>query len=706
MASCTTPTFGNASTCPRVTLEVNISSNTATTTTLSWVLKYYARSAAQTSVSKKYTAVIAGATVASGNYSIDGKTGTHTIASGTKVITKGTSAQTISFSCSMGFNLTWSGTYGGTKSASGSISVAAKDKYTISYNANGGSGAPGSQTKWAGTNITLSSSKPTRTGYTFAGWATSASGSVSYQPGATYSSNASVTLYAKWNAITYTVSYNANGGSGAPGNQTKTYGVNLTLSSTKPTRTNYNFKGWGTSAGTTTVSYSAGGTYSSNASITLYAIWELAYTAPRITGFSADRCNSDGTAAESGTYAKVVFSWATDKAVSSIKIEYKQETASTWNAVTVTASGTSGSVNKVIGGSLSTEYSYNIRVTVADSLGSSNATRTVGGMTYTLDLLAGGRGIAFGKPATKARTVDSAWDFCGAWGTEGDNRSVATKPSDYSYNARFMGLKSQSAIDLSDGSTHAYLMGLKGWGDKSGGVAHELAFHNKGIHHRVGVDDTSWDAWGRIVESRFIPVGTDLNTITVPGIYYGTSGSYSNVPAARYASSFTLEVYPSGDAGQIVQRLTRCHKSESMAFERVYYEGAFGSWAAIYGKTKILWSGGYYMTAGHTATLSQRISEQRSGVFVVFSPYMDAAIKNYDRNAFFVPKEVVTRHNGASMMFTSTASMPGNIVANKCLSIYDDRLVGHEQNAYVGNVSGSNIYIQNNKFVLQYVIGV
>ena len=44
-------------------------------------------------------------------------------------------------------------------------------KYTISYNANGGSGAPGSQTKYYGTTLTLSSTRPERDGYRFVGWA-------------------------------------------------------------------------------------------------------------------------------------------------------------------------------------------------------------------------------------------------------------------------------------------------------------------------------------------------------------------------------------------------------------------------------------------------------------------------------------------------------------------------------------------------------
>ena len=409
MASCITSQFGN-NYCPQVRLTVTESSS-ATTSTLAWTLEYVAHGfAASTSTAKSYTAVVAGETVASGTYSINGKTGTYTIASGTKVINKTTSSQSISFSCSMAFNLTWSGTYGGTKSASGSITIGAIASYTISYNANGGSGAPGAQTKWAGTNLTLSATRPTKPGYSCLGWSTSSTAtSAAYAAGAPYTANASATLYAVWKANTYTVSYNANGGAGAPGNQTKTYGVTLKLSATKPTRTNYNFLGWGTSASSTTVAYAAGANYTENTGITLYAIWQLAYTKPRISTFTADRCTSAGTASETGTYARVKFTWATDRTVSSIKIEWKTSTATSWSSTTVSASGTSGTVNQIVGsGGLNAEYEYNIQVTVVDSGGNTSEIRNVSPMSFPIDVRHDGKGVSFGKPSTSAG-VDSAW---------------------------------------------------------------------------------------------------------------------------------------------------------------------------------------------------------------------------------------------------------------------------------------------------------
>lgn len=293
------------------------------------------------------------------------------------------------------------------KNVTFNVSVPAWTSYTIKYNANGGSGAPSSQTKWKDQTLTLSTTKPSRTGYSFLGWSTSSTAtSATYAAGANYTSNAGATLYAVWKANTYTVSYNANGGSGAPGNQTKTYGQTLTLSSTKPTRTNYNFKGWGTSASATTVSYASGASYTANAAITLYAVWELAYTKPRITNLSIVRVTSSDVLSDSGTTARVAFSWACDKTVSSITIQWKLATASTYgNSKTVTASGTSGTVHQLIS-TFSTESSYDIRITVTDSGGSSYVAGILPSMKFVLDFLAGGNGAAVGKVAEQSGVFD------------------------------------------------------------------------------------------------------------------------------------------------------------------------------------------------------------------------------------------------------------------------------------------------------------
>ena len=299
---------------------------------------------------------------------------------------------------------------GSTVYAGKTYTVPALPKYTITYNANGGSGSPSSQTKTYGVTLKLSTTKPARTGYSFLGWSTSSSAtSASYAAGGNYTTNASDTLYAVWKANTYIISYNANGGSGAPSNQTKTYGVALKLSTTVPSRTNYDFLGWSTSKTATSASYAAGGNYTANSAVTLYAVWSLSYVKPRLTNFAVSRCNSSGTLASDGTYAKVTFSWATDLSVSSIKIEYKLSSATSWSSTTVTASGTSGTVSKVIGGSLSSESQYNIRATVTDSSGNTSQTKLLPSMLYCLDFLKGGKGVAIGKAAEKENRLDVYW---------------------------------------------------------------------------------------------------------------------------------------------------------------------------------------------------------------------------------------------------------------------------------------------------------
>jgi len=72
-------------------------------------------------------------------------------------------------------------------------------KHTVAYNANGGSGAPGNQTKNQGVTLTLSSTKPTRTGYSFVNWTASIGGN--YNPGGSYTHDqdgGTVTMKANW----------------------------------------------------------------------------------------------------------------------------------------------------------------------------------------------------------------------------------------------------------------------------------------------------------------------------------------------------------------------------------------------------------------------------------------------------------------------------------------------------------------------------
>ena len=154
---------------------------------------------------------------------------------------------------------------------------------TVNYNANGGSGAPASQDKYNTVDLTLSSTKPTRTGYTFVSWNTSSDGSgTSYQPGSKYTANESATLYAIWKANTYSISYNLNGGSkGSSAPTSGTYGSTVTVSN--PSRTGYTFAGWsvsgaGASMSGTSLTIGAG-------NVTLTANWNVNYYYLDLNGY-------------------------------------------------------------------------------------------------------------------------------------------------------------------------------------------------------------------------------------------------------------------------------------------------------------------------------------------------------------------------------------------------------------------------------------
>lgn len=146
--------------------------------------------------------------------------------------------------------------------------------YTLTYNANGGSlgNVPSTQT-FASGSCTLSSYEPTRSGYTFKGWGTSSSAtSSSYAAGSTQPFTANKTIYAIWEGK---VTYDANGGSGAPAAQTFIAGKSITVSSTKPTRSGYTFVIWATSLSTSSDSYQPGDTFTpSSGNPTLYAVWK------------------------------------------------------------------------------------------------------------------------------------------------------------------------------------------------------------------------------------------------------------------------------------------------------------------------------------------------------------------------------------------------------------------------------------------------
>lgn len=153
------------------------------------------------------------------------------------------------------------------------------NSYTLSYNANGGSVSTSSKTVYYGSKIGTMAT-PSRTGYTFAGWYTSASGGSRWTADTTYTTTENSTVYAHWTANQYTITFNANGGSVSPASETVTYGASIGTLPT-PSRTYYTFAGWYTAASGGT-QWSSNQTYTTAESITLYAHWTPSFAAVNV----------------------------------------------------------------------------------------------------------------------------------------------------------------------------------------------------------------------------------------------------------------------------------------------------------------------------------------------------------------------------------------------------------------------------------------
>ena len=148
-------------------------------------------------------------------------------------------------------------------------------KYTLSYNANGGSGSMSSQTVTEGESTRLRTNSFTRDGYYFTGWNTKADGSgTSYGDGAYAVFYGNTTLYAQWQKYAdYVVSFDKNDGSGESYSQTIAYGESAALKANSFSRPGYIFTGWNTKADGTGTGYSNGATVKPSSDLRLYAQW-------------------------------------------------------------------------------------------------------------------------------------------------------------------------------------------------------------------------------------------------------------------------------------------------------------------------------------------------------------------------------------------------------------------------------------------------
>lgn len=327
----------------------------------------------------------------------------------------------------------------------------------------------------------------------------------------------------------YTVSYNANSGTGAPTAQAKYYGRTLALTTTKPTKSGYRFVKWNTKADGTGTSYNSGGSYTANAAVTLYAIWEWVYVPVKISNLVAQRCTSAGVIDDSGTYAKVTFNWT--KGVeesgavnpSSIKVGYKLTTASSYT-FTNASDLTSGTVSIVIGsGNLSNDNTYDVEVIVSTS-GHPDIT----GFTYIstsyfcIDVSPNGRSIGFGRSAPENKNGF----FCGM--------------------APFIDVNTTAGSTTIDGKLTAVLNDL-GWSAVISGKDLDIKqLFQKILDKLKSSMSFSTRSVRKLCSSITQGVSDQEETVSLPSASYGTPIAVVGYKVGYYNSSYYRQVVVSG----------------------------------------------------------------------------------------------------------------------------------------------------------------
>lgn len=124
----------------------------------------------------------------------------------------------------------------------------------------------------------------------------------------------------------------------------------------------------------------------------------------------------------------------------------------------------------------------------------------------------------------------------------------------------------------------------------------------------------------------------------------------------------------------------------------------------LFGKAIILWDEDpLYMRAAHTAELSEPVSEQNTGIVLVWSAYENGA-KDYNFFYQFVPKYHVEQHNGKGVNTGIIATETFGTIGSKYVYVYDDRITGNDYNDDSGTKNG--ITYNNAYWVLRYVLGL
>ena len=188
-----------------------------------------------------------------------------------------------------------------------------------------------------------------------------------------------------------------------------------------------------------------------------------------------------------------------------------------------------------------------------------------------------------------------------------------------------------------------------------------------------------------------------------------TASNYFNPNNAYRIKIFvqdTFTTYTSSEKSVSIGEATWSEYKDRVDFKKITIQGKDIISNIIYANNKILWGPYYYfMSGGDTINLSQKVSEQKTGIVLVWQAYSDGAPQPWDYNFTFIPKwQAITNSSRGVVCYLST-SQAGKI-GTKYVYLFDDKIKGHNENSTGAKKGNSGITTTNNHWVLTNVIGV
>ena len=434
----------------------------------------------------------------------------------------------------------------------------------------------------------------------------------------------------------------------------------------------------------------------------------LAYTTPQIGKFIVRRCDSDGTENDQGTYAKIIYTVnitsLSSKNSKSFRYGYKKSTDTDYTYVTLDNSAysytdrTTNVLAPTADGCIfpaEEDSSYDAILEVSDYFTSSTpvtASANVGTTFALFHFNESGKGMAFGKISENENAIEFGMDMLDEYGTKiGNGLTVYTT----------------EGIDANATLEHEILT--------------QINTPITGSYYYI----TTTFYGSKSTTSNRSQIALPYNSSSDYNMYFryyydGAWTSWTKVVKSQLANQEFI--YGTTTSGTAIEALNPCSTGNNCVVGyggyasntgatniygynvNIYTKNNFTINDRAYGVNKVLWSGSWHMNANQTATLSEGKSKQPHGVIIVFSEYDNPkqVVANSNITSFFVSKHSVSTLSGCGNTFFLPTPFNRNII--KYLYISDTTLRGAAVNANSPTISG--IQYQNLYSVLRYVIGV